>query len=78
MFSQLGLSSSACVSLARLGYDTPTSWHCRPATRPKRVHSTDVLATRRGPHERRSKYPGARGHRTDGRRPISVVRLSGV
>jgi ATP-dependent RNA helicase RhlE len=27
----------------------------------KRVHSTDVLATRRGPRGRRSKYPGARG-----------------
>src|ERR1041385_7362399 len=24
MFSQLGLSSAACVSLARLGYETPT------------------------------------------------------
>jgi len=46
--------------------------------RVKKVHSTDVLATPRGPHARRNKYPGAREHRTDGRRPIGVVRLSGV
>jgi ATP-dependent RNA helicase RhlE len=36
------------------------------------------LATRRGPHGRRSKYPGARGHRTGGRRRISAARSSGV
>jgi superfamily II DNA/RNA helicase len=44
----------------------------------RKVHAPDVLATRRGPYGRHSKYPGARRHRTDGRRPISVVRLSAV
>lgn len=36
-----------------------------------RVHSADPLATRRGQQGRRSKYPGARGHRTVRRRPIT-------
>ena len=44
----------------------------------KRVHSTDVLATPRGPHARRNTYQGARGHRTDSRPRINVVRLSAV
>ena len=43
-----------------------------------KVQSSGPLATRRGQPGRRSKYPGPRGHRTDGRRPISVARLSGV
>jgi ATP-dependent RNA helicase RhlE len=43
-----------------------------------KVHSAHPAATRRGQHGRRDKYAGARGHRTDGRRPISVARLSGV
>ena len=44
----------------------------------KKVHSAVPVATRRGQHGRRGTYAGARGHRTDGRRPISVARLSGV
>jgi len=44
----------------------------------KKVQSAGLLATRRGEHGRRSKEPGARRHRADGRRPISVGRLSGI
>ena len=44
----------------------------------KKVDSADAVATRRRQHGRRGRYAGARGHRTDGRRPISVARLSGV
>ncbi len=42
------------------------------------VHSADPVATRRGQHRSHGKYAGTRGYRTDGRRPISVARLSGV
>jgi ATP-dependent RNA helicase RhlE len=45
----------------------------------KKAHSIDSVATRRGQqHGRSGKYEGARGHRTGGRRPIGVGRLSGV
>jgi ATP-dependent RNA helicase RhlE len=48
------------------------------ATRVKKVHSAVPVATRRGQPGRRGTYAGGRGHRTDGPRPISVARLSGV
>jgi ATP-dependent RNA helicase RhlE len=44
----------------------------------RKVHSAGSVPTRRGQHGRRGKYPTARGHRSDGRRPMSVRRLSGV
>ena len=44
----------------------------------KKVQSAGPAATRRGEHRRRSKEPGARRHGADGRRPISVARLSGI
>ena len=45
-------------------------------THTKKVHSAVPVATRRGQHGHRGTYARARGNRTDGRRPISVARLS--
>ena len=47
-------------------------------THVKKVHSAVPVATRRGQHRHRGTYAGARRHGTDGRRPISDARLSGV
>jgi ATP-dependent RNA helicase RhlE len=44
----------------------------------KQGHAADTVATRRRQHGRRGRDAGARGYRTDGRRAISVGRLSGV
>jgi ATP-dependent RNA helicase RhlE len=43
-----------------------------------KVHTADLVSIRRGQHRRHGTYAGTRGYRTDGRRPISVDRLSGL
>jgi ATP-dependent RNA helicase RhlE len=55
-----------------------TTTHRVDESAPAHVKKVDSVATRRRQHGRRGRYAGARGHRTDGRRPISVARLSGV
>jgi ATP-dependent RNA helicase RhlE len=58
--------------------ETETGRVSEAAPAPLKVQSAGPLATRRGQPRRRSKYSGVRGHRADGRRPITVARLSGV